>query len=121
MLKKPVTIYGDGKQVRDVLYVSDLIEAFELFIKSDIRTEVFNIGGGPDNTVSLLEFMKIVESKTQNKMELKFDKWRPSDQKVYISDISKIGSALGWSPKIKIGEGVDRILDWLTKNMEFFK
>ena len=90
---RPITIYGDGKQVRDVLYVEDLIRAFDLFIKSDLKTKVFNIGGGPENTLSLLEFIKAVESKTGKKMKLGFDRWRPSDQKVYISNISKIRKA----------------------------
>ena len=117
----PITIYGDGKQVRDVLYVGCLIRAFDSFIKSDIKTEVFNIGGGPKNTVSLLEFIHLVESKTGKKMKIGFDKWRPSDQKVYISDISKIKKALGWSPEVNISEGIDKLLKWVKENIEYFK
>jgi CDP-paratose 2-epimerase len=118
---RPITIYGDGKQVRDVLYVEDLIHAFDLFVKSDLASGLFNIGGGPENTLSLLEFLKIVETKTGKKFKMNFDKWRPSDQKVYISDISKIKKILGWSPKISIDEGIDKVLAWTKENITFFK
>jgi len=118
--KKPVTIYGDGKQVRDVLYVEDLIKAFDAFAKSKIKREVFNIGGGPDNTLSLLEFVEIVEKKTGNKFKLSFDKWRPSDQKVYISDIAKVTETLKWKPRVKVDEGLGHLIEWV-KNSVFFK
>ena len=119
--KRPITIYGNGKQVRDVLYVKDLIRAFDLFIKSDLKAGVFNIGGGPKNTTSLLEFIEAVESKTGNKMKVVFDKWRPSDQKVYISDISKISKSLGWSPEINFNEGVEKLITWTRNSTGFFK
>lgn len=121
LTERPITIYGNGKQVRDVLYVEDLIHAFDLFIKSNLKAEVFNIGGGPDNTTSLLEFIETVEAKTGKKMKVGFDKWRPSDQKVYISDISKLKKALKWQPTIGVSEGIDKLLDWVKKNTEFFK
>ena len=119
--EKPITIYGDGKQVRDVLYVEDLIRAFNLFIDSDLKEGVFNVGGGPNNTVSLLEFVKMIESKTGKKLKITFDKWRPADQKVYISGISKLEKALGWSPEIGLSEGIDKVLGWTKKNVNFFK
>lgn len=121
MTARPITIYGDGKQIRDVLYVEDLIASFDLFTKSDLKMGVFNIGGGPENTLSLLEFVDMVEKKTGNKFKINFDKWRPSDQKVYISDISRIKKVLKWSPKISMDEGIDKILSWTKKNIEFFK
>lgn len=118
---KPITIYGDGKQVRDVLYVGDLIRAFDLFIKSGLKKAVFNIGGGPDNTISLLEFIEMVETKTGRKMKVGFDKWRPSDQKVYISDISKVKKILKWLPEVGVSDGIEKLLDWVRKNTGFFK
>ncbi|NQU95523.1 MAG: NAD-dependent epimerase/dehydratase family protein [Candidatus Omnitrophica bacterium] len=118
---KPITIYGDGKQVRDILYVEDLVRAFDLFIKSDLKTEVFNIGGGPDNTISLLEFIEMIEQKTGNKMKKGFDKWRPSDQKVYISDISKVKKILSWQPQIDASRGIDKLISWVKENLSFFK
>ncbi|MFH1790364.1 MAG: NAD-dependent epimerase/dehydratase family protein [Candidatus Omnitrophota bacterium] len=120
IMNKPITIYGDGKQVRDVLYVDDLIAAFDLFMKSGIRTEVFNVGGGPDNTLSLLEFIGMIEARTGKRMEMKFSEWRPSDQKVYVSDISKIGDMLGWEPSVPAGAGIDRLTAWVRDNTEFF-
>jgi len=121
MMERPVTIYGNGKQVRDVLYVGDLIRAFELFIKSGMRSEVFNIGGGQANSISLLEFIKAVETKTGKKTKIVFDKWRPSDQKVYISDIGKIKKALGWTPSVLPDKGTDYLIEWIQSNKEFFK
>ena len=120
VMDRPITIYGDGKQVRDILFVEDLVRAFDSFWKSDLKSAVFNVGGGPENTISLLEFIKIIEEKTGRKMDMKFDKWRPSDQKVYVSDISKVKKVLGWSPKIGVSEGIDRLIEWTKTNRKFF-
>jgi len=95
---KPITIYGNGKQVRDVLNVKDLVNLFDIFIKIN-KSGVYNIGGGSENTISLLELLeKLPET------EIKFDNWRNSDQKVYISDISKVKKELKWEPKIGVDE-----------------
>ncbi len=120
LLEKPITIYGDGKQVRDLLYVTDLIEAFDKFIKSDLRCEVFNIGGGPTNTTSLLEFLEGIEKATGKKTRIEFSGWRPSDQKVYISDISKLKAKLNWQPKVGVEEGTKRIIEWVEANKAIF-
>ena len=121
LLNKPVTIYGNGKQVRDLLYADDLIEAYDKFIKFDSRHEVFNIGGGLNNTISLLEFIALVEKKIGSKMKISFSDWRPSDQKVYISDISKIKARLNWQPEIDIEQGVERLIHWVKDNIDMFK
>lgn len=120
LLEKPITIYGDGKQVRDLLYVTDLIDAFDRFIESDLRCEVFNIGGGPRNTVSLLEFLEIVEGITGKKTKVEFKDWRPSDQKVYITDLLKINTTLNWHPKVGVEESAKRIVKWVEANKEYF-
>jgi len=86
---KPITIYGDGKQVRDILYITDLIRAFDAFLESNLKQEVFNIGGGINNTLSLLELLDMLEKLTGMRPKTRYEDWRPSDQKVYISDISK--------------------------------
>lgn len=120
LFDKPIIIYGDGKQVRDLLYVTDLIQAFDRFIKSDLQHEVFNIGGGPENTTSLLEFIKDIEKKTGKKCQISFSHWRPSDQKVYISDISKVRQKLGWEPQVSVQEGLDKVIDWVKENKAIF-
>jgi len=121
LLKRPVTIYGNGKQVRDILYVEDLVAAYDKFFNSSIKHDVYNIGGGPDNTMSLLEFIDMIEKETGVKMEYKFGDWRPFDQKVYISDISKVSKNLGWAPKISPGYGIKLLVQWVKENLEIFK
>ena len=112
---KPITIYGDGKQVRDLLWVDDLVKAFDKFINSSLTHEVFNIGGGKDNTRSLLEFLALLEKKTGKKPGLEFKDWRPSDQKVYISDISKVKEMLDWEPEVNPEEGIQRLIEWVKQ------
>lgn len=121
IMKRPITIYGNGKQVRDMLYADDLVKAYDSFFKSDIRHAVYNIGGGPLNTMSLLEFIDIIEKQTGLKMKYKFSGWRPSDQKVYVSDISKVQKELNWIPTTNIREGVTLLVKWVNDNKELFK
>ncbi|MBU3935840.1 GDP-mannose 4,6-dehydratase [Patescibacteria group bacterium] len=118
---QPIVIYGDGKQVRDLLYADDLVEAYDKFINSDIQHDVFNIGGGPRNTTSLLEFISMIEGKTGIKFrKVEYKDWRPSDQKVYISDISKVSKALDWKPKITPEKGLEKLIEWVGQNTKFF-
>lgn len=111
-----ITIYGDGKQIRDVLYIRDVVRLFELEgEKIDrIRGEVFNIGGGFDNTISLLELCDMIG------LDKVFDKWRPADQKVYYSDISKAKKMIGWEPQFSKQEGITRLLEWAKQNSRFW-
>lgn len=120
LFKHPITIYGDGKQVRDMLYVQDLVFAFERFIQSDLKHELFNIGGGEDNTISLLEFLEELKLLLGEKPKVKFSRWRPSDQKVYISDTSKLRKLLDWQPKTNIKDGIKKLVDWVKKNACYF-
>ena len=121
LLNKPITIYGDGKQVRDVLYVKDLIRAYDLFINSNLKQAVFNIGGGPENTLSLLELLDLLEELTGKRAKISYENWRPSDQKVYISDISKVKEKLRWNPKVDPKEGVKMLLSWINANKDVLK
>lgn len=120
LIKKPITIFGDGKQVRDLLYVTDLVEAFDKFARSNLNHAVFNIGGGVKNTISLLEFIEKIERLNGNKVKVDFKDWRPSDQKIYVSDITKISKALVWKPRIDIDNGLRKLTDWVKNNKDKF-
>ncbi|MBL7150387.1 GDP-mannose 4,6-dehydratase [Candidatus Microgenomates bacterium] len=112
---KPITIYGSGKQIRDILYIDDLIKAYLSAIEkiNKIKGGVFNIGGGINNTLSLLELIQKLEEKLNKKINLNFQKERPGDQKVYISNIKKAKKMLNWQPKIGIDQGLDKLIDWV--------
>ena len=117
--QQPVTIYGDGKQVRDVLFVDDLIAGYEAAVaRIDIASgQAYNVGGGARYTLSLLELLDLLKTRLGRPMETRFDDWRPGDQKVYISDLTKITRDLGWSPKVDPTAGVGRLVDWLKDNL----
>jgi len=124
VLGRPIKIYGDGKQVRDVLFVDDLIDAM---LRAVERSEVtqgqaYNIGGGPENCLSIWgEFGPLLAQLRGRPVEVEFDDWRPGDQRVYISDISKAARDLGWSPKVGVGQGVELLFDWVTSNRSLFE
>jgi CDP-paratose 2-epimerase len=120
LFNKPVTIYGNGKQVRDMLYVDDLVDAFSRFINSDLERGLFNIGGGPENTISLLEFLDELELVTGRRPRVNFADWRPSDQKVYITDTSKLENTLNWKIKTPVKEGIRELVDWVKANESYF-
>jgi len=82
LLRHPLTIYGDGKQLRDVLYVTDLVRAFDAFVTSDLPNGVFNLGGGPENTLSLVELLDMIADITGVRTGVSFDDWRPGDQRL---------------------------------------
>jgi len=120
LFNKPITIYGNGKQVRDMLYVDDLIEGFNSFVNSDLERGLFNIGGGPNNTISLLEFLDELEILSGKRPKVNFADWRPSDQKVYISDTSKLEKTLNWKAKTSVKEGIKKLFTWVESNESYF-
>jgi len=123
LFRKPVTIYGDGKQVRDVLYVDDLIRAFDLTFKNIKKTrgKAYHIGGGPNFSLSIWELFSILEKLAGKKFNYSFGPWRQGDQKVYISDINQAKKELGWSPKISPKEGVKGLHNWIFRNKTLIK
>ncbi|HYG21555.1 MAG TPA: NAD-dependent epimerase/dehydratase family protein [Verrucomicrobiae bacterium] len=115
---EPITLYGDGRQVRDILFVEDLVNAFLLAQEniSAISGQVFNIGGGPSNTTSLLELLNLISHLRGRAPSVRFDAWRPADQQFYVSDTRRFSEATGWAPALTVREGVTQLHDWLVKN-----
>ncbi len=120
LFKRPITIYGNGKQVRDMLYADDLVNAFNSFINSSLKSGLFNIGGGGNNTISLLEFLDEIEKLSGKRPKVNFSDWRPSDQKVYISDTSKLENTLRWKAKTSVRDGIKKLFDWVKGNESYF-
>jgi len=119
----PISIYGDGKQVRDILFIDDLLDLYDLAIKNIQKSsgQVYNVGGGPDKTIAIwTEFAPLLEKLTGKPIPVSRGDWRPGDQKVYISDIRKAGRELGWKPKIGVADGVRRLFDWVNANLSMF-
>lgn len=121
---RPITIYGDGKQVRDVLFVTDLLDAYDAAI-TQIDTaagQVFNVGGGIDNTMSIWrEFGPMLEKLVGHAIPTAQGDWRPGDQPVFVADIRKAEALLGWRPQVNVQEGVNRLFDWCQANQSLFE
>ena len=116
------TIFGDGKQIRDTLWVEDLLDAYEAALDriEDVKGQVFNVGGGPSNTLSLLELVATLERHFGRAMDPAFADWRPGDQPVFVADVRKAGRLLGWSPQVATADGVARLLAWIGENRGLF-
>jgi CDP-paratose 2-epimerase len=123
-MRRPITIFGDGKQVRDVLWIGDLIRAYQAAAERMDRVagEIYNIGGGPDNTMSIwAEFGPLLERLAGRSIPVTYEAWRPGDQAVYIGDIRKAKRELGWYPDISVEEGVTRLWQWVDRHLEYFE
>jgi CDP-paratose 2-epimerase len=118
MRRQPITIYGDGMQVRDILFASDLVDAFLLAQQHmpTISGNAFNIGGGPDNTISLVELLAMIRELHAAPAQTEQGAWRPGDQRYYVSDTARFRACTGWSPKIGVHEGIERLNRWLTES-----
>jgi CDP-paratose 2-epimerase len=114
----PITLYGDGGQVRDVLFVEDLVRALLLAEENagPLAGRAFNMGGGPGNTVSLLELLSLIEGLSGRRPQVFFEDWRTGDQRYYVSDTRRFTEATGWSPLVSVGEGVGKLYNWLLES-----
>ncbi len=119
---KPITIYGDGKQVRDILFIEDLVDAFLLAQQhmNQLAGNAFNIGGGPTNTISLLELLDLLAELNEGELAIEFEEWRAADQRYYVADTAKFSAATGWQPKVGVQEGIKRLYDWLVASNQHF-
>ena len=116
---RPITIYGDGKQVRDVLHVDDLLDAYDAAIAriDDVAGQVYNVGGGAENVISVYaEFFPMLEELLGAKIPVARDDWRPGDQRVFYADIRSATKDLDWNPKIGVEEGIKMLFAWVEGN-----
>lgn len=122
VLEKPITIYGDGKQIRDVLHVGDLVRLYESAYthRAKASGQAFNIGGGPGNTMSLRELVGQLEQTIGKTIPLKWSAWRPGDQPVFVCNVSKAEKLLGWRPSTAAPAGVNELFDWAQSNRQLF-
>ncbi|WP_404384647.1 NAD-dependent epimerase/dehydratase family protein [Caenispirillum salinarum] len=113
---EPITLFGDGKQVRDVLFVDDIVDAYLLAERrmKDVQGRAFNMGGGPRNAVSLIEAIRAIERLTGRSVDVSFGDWRPGDQPWYVSDTRTFESLTGWRPRVGVEDGFARLRDWLV-------
>ena len=118
MRGESITLYGDGRQVRDVLFVDDLVDAMLLAVGHPERTagRAFNIGGGPMNAVSLLQMIDLIAEANGERPGVSFGPWRRGDQRYYVSDTTALDRAIGWSPTTSVASGVDRLHAWLREH-----
>jgi CDP-paratose 2-epimerase len=120
---RPITIYGDGKQVRDVLYVEDLLDLYDRAVENldTAAGNVYNVGGGPDNTLSIWqEFGPLLEDLLGKDIPVSWGDWRPGDQKVFVADIRKAQRELGWKPRYDVRSGVKRLVEWVSAHEDLF-
>lgn len=117
----PLKIFGDGDQVRDVLWVEDVVRAYDFFMNSNKEHGIWQLGGGPKQAISLNEALELIEKITGKKF-VKIEKadWRPADQRIYTSDIDPIAQDLGWTPTLSIEEGLGKVARWAEGILEVF-
>jgi CDP-paratose 2-epimerase len=118
ILERPIVLYGDGLQVRDLLHVDDLVAAYEAAIQKPERSagQIFNIGGGPTRTLSLMELLAFLEKRLEKTISLSRREPRAGDQPIFVSDIRKAERALDWRPQIDPLPGIENLVDWIQAN-----
>lgn len=116
VLGRPITIYGDGKQVRDILFIDDLVEAYDRAWQQidSVKGKIYNIGGGPQNTISLLDLIAILRAEVNQNLSVSYADWRPGDQPVYVSNIHKAYRDFGWKPEVDWKSGIQRLIKWVV-------
>jgi CDP-paratose 2-epimerase len=120
VMNMPIRVFGTGKQVRDILYASDAAAAFDAFYEKQ-KSGIYNIGGGTENMISLIECLDLIKRITGKKQNITFEKSRLGDLEYFVCDISKARKELGWRPMVSNEEGVKKLVDWINDNPELFR
>jgi CDP-paratose 2-epimerase len=120
LLGKPITLFGTGKQVRDILYATDAVKAFDAFYKTK-ASGIYNIGGGIEHAISLIECIRLIEKITEKKAEIKYAPKRMGDLWYFVCDITKAKEKLGWQPEISNEQGIEKLAEWAEQNIEIFR
>jgi CDP-paratose 2-epimerase len=115
---RPITIYGNGKQVRDILHVSDAVAAYRGVLAriEDIRGQAFNLGGGPKNAVSLRMLLNEIGEMTGRTLSILYDRERTGDQPFFVADTRRIEATLGWKAHVSWRDGIRDLADWLQRH-----
>jgi len=118
IINRPITIYGNGKQARDVLWIDDLVEVYDrCYRRADqVSGEIYNVGGGPANLLSLLELLTYLKEAGVLQDDPAYADWRPGDQKVFVCNIGKISRAIDWTPKTSPRQGISRLISWASEH-----
>lgn len=122
-LGKPLTIFGNGKQIRDVLDVRDLVRAYEAAYhhRDQVAGKAYNIGGGPEQTLSLLELLQHISQREGRPITPVFSDWRPGDQPAFVCDVRSAKRDFGWTPEISVEQGVGDLIEWVRNNQALFE
>jgi CDP-paratose 2-epimerase len=117
--RQPLVVYGDGRQVRDVLFIDDLLDAFERAMRDarQLAGRAFNIGGGPQNTLSLLELIEQIGERSGHVPSVQHAETRCADQRYYVSDTTAFAQATGWRPQVSVEEGLARLGEWIDQHI----
>lgn len=121
-LGRPITLYGDGKQVRDVLFITDLLDAYDAAASHIDATagQVYNVGGGPSNIVSLQELLVFLQARSGKALAPRRESWRPGDQRVFVGDVRKAQTDFGWAPATSWRRGFDLLYEWIAAHSSLF-
>ena len=118
MAGEEISIYGDGKQVRDILHVDDAVSAYRTVLSAidQVKGKAFNLGGGPRNSVSILSVLREIETLTGQPLRTQFGDWRAGDQYFFVADTRTLESQLGWEARVQWRNGLQHLAEWLADN-----
>jgi CDP-paratose 2-epimerase len=113
--REPITVFGDGRQVRDLLYVDDLVDALLAASANEaaLSGRAFNIGGGTENAASVIEVIEMIAELVGERPKLEWEDWRVADQRYYVSDASGFAKLTGWKPRVAVADGLNGLYEWL--------